>query len=128
MQNFGRENFDDSICIYQNSSHFSTVKVLRYTVSEIEQSAPYILQTRIVVADENSQLFVCCEQAIYVESSSVKDVIIALISTYFVYDIAYPKPLNAIFLFLQPYVFKLIDNQPLPPATLKLVGNLKKLK
>ena len=32
MQNFGRENFDDSICIRQNSSDFSTVKVLRYTV------------------------------------------------------------------------------------------------
>ena len=32
MQNFGRENFDDSTCIRQNSSHFSTVRVLRYTV------------------------------------------------------------------------------------------------
>ena len=32
MQNFGRENFDDSTCIRQNSSDFSTVKVLRYTV------------------------------------------------------------------------------------------------
>ena len=32
MQNFGRENFDDSTCIRQNSSNFSTVKVLRYTV------------------------------------------------------------------------------------------------
>ena len=33
MQNFGRENFDDSTCIRQNSSDFSTIKVLRYTVS-----------------------------------------------------------------------------------------------
>ena len=32
MQNFGTENFDDSTCIRQNSSDFSTVKVLRYTV------------------------------------------------------------------------------------------------
>ena len=32
MQNFGRENFDDSISIRQNSSDFSPVKVLRYTV------------------------------------------------------------------------------------------------
>ena len=32
MQNFGRENFDDSTSIRQNSSDFSTVKVLRYTV------------------------------------------------------------------------------------------------
>ena len=32
MQNFGRENFDDSTFIRQISSDFSTVKVLRYTV------------------------------------------------------------------------------------------------
>ena len=32
MQNFGRENFDDSTCIRQISSDFSTIKVLRYTV------------------------------------------------------------------------------------------------
>ena len=37
MQNFGRENFDDSTCIRQNSSDFSTVKVLRYTVYKILQ-------------------------------------------------------------------------------------------
>ena len=33
MQNFGRENFDNSTYIRQNLSDFSTVKVLRYTVS-----------------------------------------------------------------------------------------------
>ena len=33
MQNFGRENFDDSTCIRQNSSDFSTIKVLCYTVA-----------------------------------------------------------------------------------------------
>ena len=35
VQNFGRENFDNSTCIRQNSSDFSTVKVLRYTVQKI---------------------------------------------------------------------------------------------
>ena len=37
MQNFGRENFDDSTCIRQISSDFSTVKVLRYTVMHAGQ-------------------------------------------------------------------------------------------
>ena len=41
MQNFGRENFDDSTCIRQNSSDFSTVKVLRYTVDSFDFSAFY---------------------------------------------------------------------------------------
>ena len=30
---FGRENFDDSTSIHQNSSDFSTVKALHYTVN-----------------------------------------------------------------------------------------------
>ena len=34
MQNFGRENFDNSTCIRQILSDFSTVKVLRYTVGD----------------------------------------------------------------------------------------------
>ena len=36
MQNFGRENFDDSTCIRQISSDLSTVKVLRYTVDIVK--------------------------------------------------------------------------------------------
>ena len=40
MQNFGRENFDDSMCIRQISSDFSTVKVLRYTVATVSSCCP----------------------------------------------------------------------------------------
>lgn len=100
---------------------------LEQEVSEIEQSAPFILFTGASAGDENTQFFVCCEQAIYLESGSVKDVIIDLICTYYVFDIAYPKSLNAILLFIQHCVFKLTDQQPLPPATSKLVGTLKKI-
>ena len=55
---------------------------LEQEVSEIEQSAPFILFTGASAGDENTQFFVCCEQAIYLESGSVKDVIIDLICTY----------------------------------------------
>ena len=44
MQNFGRENFDDSTCIRQNSSDFSTVKVLRYTVVVLVNLVTGLLQ------------------------------------------------------------------------------------
>ena len=43
MQNFGRENFDDSTCIRQNSLDFSTVKVLRYTVVSRGYIAPKVV-------------------------------------------------------------------------------------
>ena len=46
MQNFGRENFDDSTCIRQNSSDFSTIKVLRYTVLAVAFDPPtHMIQT-----------------------------------------------------------------------------------
>ena len=48
MQNFGKENFDDSTCIRQNSSDFSTVKVLRYTVCVC--ACMLVLENQIVVA------------------------------------------------------------------------------
>ena len=95
-------------------------------ISQIQQSAPYLVITGLLEA-ENCQFFVCSEQDILLESKSVKDAIIDLIATYFVFDIAYPKQLNAIILFFQHYVFELTDDQPVPGATIKLVENLQKL-
>ena len=95
-------------------------------VSKIQQSEPYLVMTGSP-DDENCQFLVCCEQALYMESESVKDAIIDLISTYYAYNISYPKPLNAIYIFLQHYIFEMTDEQPVPPATMKLVGNLRRI-
>lgn len=94
--------------------------------SEIQQAAPYLLITGLLEA-ENCQFFVYSEQDILLESKSVKDAIIDLIATYYVFDIAYPKPLNAVLLFFQHHVFQIKDDQPIPGATAKLVDNLQKL-
>ena len=77
--------------------------------------------------DDNAQFFVCCEQSVLVESKTVKDSIVDLIGTYFVFDITYPKPLSAILLFFQHFVFNLKDSQTLPMATSKMVSNLSKI-
>ena len=61
-------------------------------LSEVTQSEPFLL----VIGEPGSdscQVFVCCEGQIYIESKSVKDALLDLISTYFVFDIMYPKPL-----------------------------------
>lgn len=82
-------------------------------ISSIQQSAPYLVLTGLLEA-ENCQVFVCSEQDILLESKSVKDAIIDLVATYFVFDIAYPKQLNAILLFFQHHVFELKDDQLVP--------------
>ena len=94
-------------------------------VSKIQQLEPYLVVT--APGDENSQFKICCEQDIYVEPNSVKDALIDLMATYYTYNISYPKYLNSIYIFLQHYVFKIIDDQAVPPATMKLVGNLRKV-
>jgi len=63
-------------------------------VSKIQQSKPYLFVTAWSPGDENC--LVCCEQDIFLESQSVKDAIIDLISAYYVFNIVYPKPLSAV--------------------------------
>ena len=79
--------------------------------------------------DWNSRrrFYVCCEQSVLTESKNVRDAIIDLMATYYVFDMAYPKTISAVMLFFQHSVFKLLDNQALPGTTSKLVSNLSKL-
>jgi len=94
-------------------------------VSTIEQSAPYLITG--TPGSVNCQVFIGCEQEIFFESNSIKDAIIDLIGTYFVFNIAYPKYLNSIFLFIQHFVFNLKDKQPVPMTVSNIVRNLQKL-
>ena len=96
------------------------------TIAEIEQSAPYLVITGSP-GTAASQVFICCEQQSFFESNSIKDGIIDLISTYFAFNITYPKFLNAVLLFFQHYVFNIKDKQPVPMSLLNLCRNLQKL-
>jgi len=93
-------------------------------VSEIRQSAPYIVVTG---SSENMQLYICCEQNILLESKIVRDALLDLVAVYFVFDVQYPKSLDAILIFIQHYVMDMKDSQPVPMTTAKVVGNLLKL-
>lgn len=58
-------------CIYYHGLCMQTCDIdLEHEVSVIEQSAPFILITGVPAGDENCQFFVCCEQAVYLESDS----------------------------------------------------------
>ena len=94
-------------------------------VSSIQQSAPYIATTGIA-GESSFQIFVCAEQEVLLESKTLQDSLIDLISTYFVFDISYPKSLTAVFLFFQHYIFNLKDRQNVPNATSLFVRNLQK--
>ena len=69
VQNFGRENFDDSTCIRQISSDFSTVKVLRYTVTKTPTKSkldPYGLLLPIYISrPKQPYINIMCYAKIY---------------------------------------------------------------
>lgn len=62
-------------------------------VSSIQQSAPFIA-TAGNPGERNFQVFICAEQEVLLESKTLQDSLIDLISTYFVFDISYPKSFN----------------------------------
>lgn len=95
-------------------------------VTSIEQAAPYIAITG-TAGDENAQFIVCSEKQIVLESSSMRDAVLNLMASYFVFDIAYPKGLSAILIFIQHEIFGITDNQNIPMSAAKLMGNFKKL-
>ena len=92
----------------------------------MEQSEPFIVVTS-KPGTETSQIFVCCERQIYLESKSMRDALLDMMATYFVFNIAYPKGLHGILIFLQHNVFNLLVQQTVPSVVKTLVGNLLKL-
>ena len=95
-------------------------------VAGVEQTAPFLLITGNAGL-ENSQIFICCENDILMEPKTVRDAILELLATYFVFDIVYPRGVCGILVFLQHYVMGLQDEQVVPVTTSKLVSNLNKL-
>ena len=77
-------------------------------ISEVTQSEPFLLLTG-QPGMENYQVFICCEGQLYLESKSIKDALLDLISTYFVFDIVYPKNLRNVLLFIQHFAFDFPD-------------------
>ena len=65
----------------------------------------------VVVQHDPMQFYIAVEKQILLESDSTKDSIIDLISVYFTFDIAYPKLLYPVCLFLQHYVLVIVDKQ-----------------
>ena len=94
-------------------------------VSSVTQSEPFLLLTG-EPGIENCQVFICCEAELYIESKSIKDALVDLISTYFVFDIVYPKNFRNILLFIQHFVLDLPEFLQSFQLLLPICRNLNK--
>ena len=99
---------------------------MKQEVQGISHSAPYIVITGIPEED-NTQFFVCSEQRLLLESDTLRDAMLDMIAAYFVFDISYPKSTSPALIFIQHKVLGLQDDQPVPLAAAKLIGNFNML-
>ena len=78
----------------------------------------------VVVQHDSKQFYIVVEKQVLLESGSVKDSLIDLISVYFTFDIAYPKLPYPVCLFLQHHVLGIIDKQRVPNSVTILLSSL----
>ena len=76
---------------------------------------------------EETTFHIMVEEEVTCELSSFENALIHLIGSYFLYDIAYPKPVQSLLLMIQHYVFGLEDSQQDTPAVIEIVTSLKKM-
>ena len=74
-----------------------------------------------------THVHIMVEEEATCELNSFQSALIHMMGSYFIYDIAYPKPLQSLLLMIQQYVFGLEDSQPDTPAVVEIVTSLKKM-
>ena len=84
-------------------------------------NAPYLV---ICTSSEATSYHVMVEQQPTTEASTFGSALLDLYSSYFVYDIAYPKPFYSLLVFIQHYILGLNDEQADPPAVIEITTSL----
>ena len=80
----------------------------------------------VKLAGQTHQYFVCVEKLVLCKCSDMADALHTLIAAYYVFDIAYPKQVHPILLFIQRYLVGIKDDQPIPPSLIRTISALDK--
>lgn len=92
-----------------------------------ELAAPFIIVTG-TPGTEEAQYHIMCERSVQLELKSFLDALIDILALYYTFDICCSKPIDAIMLFLEIFVFRTVKpHVPQPAATARLINNLHKL-
>ena len=85
---------------------------------------PYII---VLVGGSAVQLFIVAEQLILADSKNFIDTFLALIDAYFAFNIAYPRQLYPLRIFIQHFIIKLVDKQKVPPVVTHMLSSVDAL-
>ena len=68
------------------------------------------------------------EGSAVLETNLISSALLLLFSLYYVFDIAYPKPLYSVYIFIQHFVFEFVDQQKVPNSVTILQSMLAKIE
>ena len=99
--------------------------VLKLGWERVKQAAPYIMVTG-KPGTETAQYFIVSESSAGTESKGMKDAVLDLMATYYVFDIAYPTALVPLHIFFNTMFVALkissLYRTPLPSSSLTLAS------
>ena len=68
----------------------------------------------VAIGDSAILINITAERYLFGSASNAIGALVGLIAFYYTFDIVYPKPLYPIYIFLQHFVFKIVDTQKIP--------------
>ena len=93
-------------------------------IANIKETAPYLL---LLTSDEGCQFNVVVEHNILPESKSATTAVLLLFSSYYTFNIMYPKHIYAAMIFIQNFIFGITDNQTIPNSATMVHSSLVKI-
>ena len=92
-------------------------------VMSLTDNHPYIA---MVIGGSSAQLFLVAERCV-LEAIEESTVFVGSIAAYYAFNMAYPKPILSVLLFIQHYLLVVKDKQPAPIALTKFLSSLDKI-
>ena len=96
--------------------------------ADLEEEAvhnyPFIFRTE---SAEQCQYHIMVERELLIISDDLVGAVIDLFSAYYVFNIAYPKPLYPVLVFLQHYILGIKDSQRIPNSVNVFISNTRTL-
>ena len=82
----------------------------------------------VAVGDSSVQVFLTADRYLLGSPNKTVSILVGLIGVYFSFNIAYPKPLYPILLFLQHFVLNITDSQHVPDIVKRVVSSLDRIE
>ena len=79
-----------------------------------------------LVGEEAVQYFIIIEQAVYIQVPTFQLALFVAFSSYYIFNLAYPKQMQKVLFFLQDYVLGMPDSSRRPGAYLAIASDISK--